>query len=145
MRKRLWHISSPSKWEHTTASLHALSTGHNEELTIHHLGNYLHKQCLGLSSSNVLIMPVAHDVMCMMCRAEHFVSGVCSNPNPSLGNSDSAVCLCKPCDWSFPRSHRKWTPCALPTTVICAASSWLKTPSWKWSTQRCASSAFPIR
>lgn len=42
-------------------------------------------------------------------------------------------------------SLRKWTPCALPITATCAANLWSKTPFWKWSMLKCASSASPTR
>ena len=42
-------------------------------------------------------------------------------------------------------SSRMLIPCALSITVTCAASSWSKTPSWKWSMLKCASSASRTR
>lgn len=40
---------------------------------------------------------------------------------------------------------RMWIPCALLITATCAASLWLKTPSWKWSMLKCVSSALLTR
>ena len=114
------------------------------------------------SHQNIILKLVDHDVLMFNRRVltDHHPpdegagpSGIWKRDTCSFSDAEGEYGPCRESDtvetdhWlnAVVLSLRRWTPCAVHITATCAASLWLKTPSWKWNTLKCASSAFLTR